>query len=118
VVVARGEDHEKFLAAYVVVEPCELRVLGTRVTDEVGSNVTGLGLRLRAFLKARLPNYLVPATVVMLDKLPLTANGTVDRRKLPVLEERSELLQAYMEACLTDREGAQRNLSFDILPCA
>jgi acyl carrier protein len=55
------------LAAYVV--PAEERVL--------------TGGDLRAFLKEKLPEYMVPHFYLFLDKLPLTAHGKVDRRAFP-----------------------------------
>ncbi|HEX2271266.1 MAG TPA: amino acid adenylation domain-containing protein, partial [Pyrinomonadaceae bacterium] len=41
---------------------------------------------LRAHLQKSLPDYMIPATFVMLEDMPLTANGKVDRRALPAPE--------------------------------
>jgi aspartate racemase len=59
------------LVAYVVRAP------------EVESDEAKLANTWREFLSAKLPAYMVPAFFVLLDRLPLTPSGKLDRRALP-----------------------------------
>ena len=68
VVVAReNSSGEKTLVAYLVP---------SRESVPTASE-------LRTFLKQRLPHYMVPAAVVLLEAMPKTPNGKVDKRALP-----------------------------------
>ncbi|MEH2260073.1 non-ribosomal peptide synthetase [Nostoc sp.] len=71
--------------------------------------------KLRGFLQQRLPNYMVPSAFVMLESLPLTANGKVDRHKLPApSRERPQLEQAYI-APQTDLERLLAGILSELL---
>ncbi|XXF74927.1 amino acid adenylation domain-containing protein [Myxococcaceae bacterium GXIMD 01537] len=52
---------------------------------------------LRQRAQAHLPDYMVPASIVVIDKIPLTGNGKVDRRALPVPVASHGLETAYVE---------------------
>ncbi|MCF5725566.1 phosphopantetheine-binding protein, partial [Pseudomonas syringae] len=65
-------------------------VAGATVTDQAAWRET-----LRAALKARLPDYMVPAHLLLLEHMPLTANGKLDRKALPQ-PDASLLQQAYV----------------------
>jgi acyl carrier protein len=67
VVLARQDDYgNKRLVGYVVPEN------GAFDQDEV-----------MAFLKSRLPEYMVPSIWVVLDQMPLTSNGKINKNALP-----------------------------------
>ncbi|MGX9378451.1 non-ribosomal peptide synthase/polyketide synthase [Pseudomonas sp. JQ36] len=55
----------------------------------------GLGERLREQLKASLPDYMVPAHLMVLERMPLTPNGKLDRKALPNPDAEQRL--AYVE---------------------
>ncbi|ACM39348.1 peptide synthetase (plasmid) [Allorhizobium ampelinum S4] len=68
VVIAREDSSgDKKLLGYVV--------------SQSGSLIDAQALR--QFLRDRLPDYMVPAAIIALDRLPLSPNGKLDRKALP-----------------------------------
>ncbi|MBI4785230.1 MAG: amino acid adenylation domain-containing protein [Oscillatoriophycideae cyanobacterium NC_groundwater_1537_Pr4_S-0.65um_50_18] len=82
VVIARSDEWgEKQLIAYLV--------------PRASSAPTSANLR--RFLEKTLPKYMVPSAFIVLEMLPLNANGKVDRQALPIPESiRPELESAYV----------------------
>ncbi|NEQ16484.1 MAG: AMP-binding protein, partial [Moorea sp. SIO3E2] len=77
VVAAVGELQSKQLVAYVVFD--------SESSDSATEDDMGID-ELRHYLQQQLPEYMVPPSYMVLDALPLTANGKVDRKRLPTPE--------------------------------
>jgi amino acid adenylation domain-containing protein/non-ribosomal peptide synthase protein (TIGR01720 family) len=88
-VIARSDGGEKYLVAYLVG------------TDDV-----------RDHLASRLPEYMIPSAFVLLDELPLTGNGKLDRKALPAPQLATAVTS---RAPRTPREELLRDVFADIL---
>ena len=72
VVIAREEEGDKKLVAYVVLST----MLGEADSAEFIA-------QLREYMSQILPDYMIPSAFVLLDKMPLTQSGKIDRKSLP-----------------------------------
>ncbi|OCJ62938.1 non-ribosomal peptide synthetase [Agrobacterium tumefaciens] len=80
-----------------------------------------LSERLRVFLAGKLPAYMVPREFVIMERLPLSANGKVDRKALPTpgararrtvapaTENEATLLAIWHELLSSDNAGVEDN---------
>jgi amino acid adenylation domain-containing protein len=111
VVVREETPQDKRLVAYVVAE---------------GEKEKAVDLKLlRKYLKEKLPDFLVPSAIVVLDKMPLTPNGKLDRKALPAPEQvrvegetaleaprtsvEQRVVEIYEEVLRLDRVGIHDN---------
>ncbi|MBS7421323.1 amino acid adenylation domain-containing protein, partial [Pseudomonas syringae] len=87
----------KQLAAYLVVEHHD---------DQLRD-------ALKAFLKESLPDYMVPTHFIILDRMPLSANGKLDRKALPK-PDASQLQRQYVAPC-SEQEQQMAAIWADVL---
>jgi amino acid adenylation domain-containing protein len=85
--------HASVREAVVVTESAngDNRLIAYFVSDEPETTTA----ELREWLGSQLPDFMVPALFVRLDELPLTTNGKINRRALP-LPNRDEVREGYI----------------------
>lgn len=102
-VVAREDGlKEKRLVAYMTIQ-------GDRATnaDQLSAKLD-LQSQVRLLLKEKLPEYMVPSAFVLMETMPLTPNGKIDRRALPAP---SQDRPALMEALILPRTAHEQQLA-------
>ncbi|MEV0117626.1 amino acid adenylation domain-containing protein, partial [Streptomyces sp. NPDC050844] len=77
---------ESVLAAHPAVAQAVVVVREDRLAAYVAAAGELASAAVREFAAARLPAYMVPAAVTVLDALPLTPNGKVDKAALPAVD--------------------------------
>ncbi|CAF3778106.1 unnamed protein product [Rotaria sp. Silwood1] len=94
--ISRKDYQVKLHGQRIEVGEIERCLLDTHITtcivvkwgdDHLVAYVQGSGINendLRKHCHSRLPSFMIPSMFVVLDQLPLTANGKVDRKRLPV----------------------------------
>jgi len=99
VIAKENVSGDKYLVAYIVPN----------------SKPTPTTIQLREFLKEKLPEYMIPTAFIMLDSLPLTSNGKVDRCALKVLDTPSRLIDKAFIAPHTPIESTLAKIWSEVL---
>ncbi len=92
--------YSHFLSSSSVAKPWSAYV-NNPLQSKIASK---LELRLRRYLHERLPDYMVPSAFVILDKMPLTPSGKIDRRALPAPDRSRPELETELVMPQSDAE--------------
>jgi amino acid adenylation domain-containing protein/non-ribosomal peptide synthase protein (TIGR01720 family) len=95
VIASDGEAGDKRLNAYIV---------SNRDQDDTGRIELSVK-SLRSYLWERLPEYMIPTRFTIVDSIPLTPNGKIDRKRLLIVEDASRQLEQEPVAPRTPEEG-------------
>ncbi|MFH0341843.1 MAG: amino acid adenylation domain-containing protein [Chromatiales bacterium] len=103
-VVGRDEGNgEKRLIAYIVA------------AVDSGEDESETSVELRSHLKRALPDYMLPSAFVVVDRLPLTASGKLDRKALPAPKDSRPDLDAHYVAPRTPTEETLAKIFAEVL---
>ncbi|KAI0544323.1 hypothetical protein F4679DRAFT_565477 [Xylaria curta] len=75
VVIRKQEGQGPEMVSFIVIQ-------GEPSTEQDGAGSRQFVSRIRERLKASLPSYMIPARIVVIDHMPVNANGKVDRKEL------------------------------------
>ena len=100
--LATRGNHRKRLIAYIVAES---RQIGVSAEEPTSAEYTR---SLRAFTEDRLPGHMVPSRFVLIDALPQTASGKVDRQSLPQLDSTETSLE---DSLVSPRDAVEESLA-------
>jgi amino acid adenylation domain-containing protein len=119
-VVLRRKDSRGEVADYAIArfpgESVSLRPWSTYSNDPLRQRITSkLVPQLRLYVGVKLPEYMVPSAFVLLDSMPLTGSGKVNRRALPAPDQTHTEAQGDYRAPQTPAEEIIASIFADVL---
>jgi acyl-coenzyme A synthetase/AMP-(fatty) acid ligase/acyl carrier protein len=91
--------------------PGDKRLVAYVTTDHQALTVTAV----REFLTGKLPNYMLPSAVVRMDAMPLTPNGKIDRKAMPIPENNRTAREGAFMPPRTPEEKALADIWAEVL---
>ncbi|GDY50987.1 hypothetical protein SVIO_016100 [Streptomyces violaceusniger] len=104
--------HQDVLHTAVMVRedtPADKRLVAYVVADATAADRHGrLTETLRRYVESAVPEYMVPSAFVLLDTMPLTSGGKIDRKALPAPDLRTVLEVGYVAPRTPEEEAVCR----------